>query len=198
MTKKSSARLERDRIEKEREKFSGWDELNNIFNACRDTLVGANSDMVELFRTPEILANIPDRVNTATSIRGLGGDLKYFTKELNDINAKHFGKVGSPKDEEETIMCLQIFENYVAFESRYQSVIMPTIIYLAEQAGLAKQKMIDDLKALEANSTDTATDVNVVTDVAIKETVVDEPGDVTPATTLDTETVSIINQERIQ
>ena len=33
--------------------------------------------------------------------------------------------------------------------------------------------MIDDLKALEANSTDTATDVNVVTDVAIKETVVE-------------------------
>jgi hypothetical protein len=174
MTKKSAARLERDRIEKEREKFSGWDELNNIFNACRDTLIGANSDMVALFRTPEIMANIPDRINTSTAIRGLGKDLIYFTKELNDINSKHSGRAGAPKDEEETIACLQIFESYVAFESRYQSVIMPTIIYLAEQAGLAKQKMIDDLKALETTQVDTVTDVNVVTDVAIKETIVSE------------------------
>jgi len=179
MTKKSAGRIARDQANKQQNFSSagdsssaGWDDLDGIYNAAVQTLLTANDKMIELFKTPGVMLNVPNNQECVISIRGLDKDLKFFADELKSIRAQHEGKTGKTVDEDETILCLNLFERYVAFHQRYNSVIIPTITYLAEQAGEAvriMQALYDKQIALQG-----VNDPTVITDVVAKDVKVEE------------------------
>ena len=168
MTKKSAARLARDKIAKEQQQQPIWDDLTKMFSDFATTLVRANKTTVELYSLPMVAENVPDPENTEIHIKGLERDVVAFSAELNTIYNGHKHKSGPATNDAEVTAAFKIYEHYVDWNNRYQAIILPTVIFLAEQAGLASQKISEGIqKENEQNP-------NVVTDVEVKEPTVQE------------------------
>ena len=67
----------------------------------------------------------------------LAQDLQHFTQELGSIFTQHKDRSGGFTDEADFMASLQIFEQYTNYQTKYDSVIMPTVIFLLEQAEAA-------------------------------------------------------------
>lgn len=168
MTKKSVARLERDEKKKAVEKMiknpesnlMSWSDLDKIYEDNSQMLIQANQNMAEVFRFPGIIENVPDKKGTIDHIRGLAKDVRFFGSELVKIKQQHEGKEGIVKDSDGTIEAIKIFEGYVHWQQEYHGVIIPTVTFLSEQAGLAAEE-IEKASGIQ--------DPNVITDVVVKQ-----------------------------
>jgi len=182
MTKKSPARLQRDLKEKETKAIMkqteanpiNWSDLQDLYLTSATMLVEANSQMTNLYKLPGVVDNVPNKQGTVDHLHGLARDIKFFSEELVKIHSTHEVNVGVADTPEMTMFAIQTFEHYMNWQNQYQSVIMPTVEYLAAQAGFAMEAMAKTL---------TETDPNVITDVEVKEAafeVVTEQNSITP------------------
>lgn len=171
MTKKSSARLARDELKQkiQNDSTSGWNDLKQIYINCRDALLVVNTEIVKIFTEKAILHSVPQPSETAASLRSLNQDIKLFSEELNSIYNIHKEKSGKALTPDDNIEVLKIFEMYFNYEQRYNTTVLPTVAYLAEQAGAAHQILIDKAKALGL------LDPNVISDIEVKEKTIKEP-----------------------
>lgn len=168
MTKKSAGRLERDAKKKSIETLMNdpssdlmnWGDLDKIYTDNRSMLIEANQNMADVFRIPGIILNVPDKKGTVDHIRGLAKDVRFFGEELSKICEQHKGKSGIVKDSDETIEAIKIFEGYVNWQQEYHSVIIPTITFLSEQAGLSAE-LVEKEQGL--------TNPKVISDIEVKE-----------------------------
>ena len=168
MTKKSAGRLERDAQKKATEEIlknpesnlMNWNDLDEIYKENSKMLITANTGMADVFRIPGVVDNVPDKKGTIDHIRGLAKDIRFFGEELVKIKKDHEGKSGIVKDSDDTVTAIKIYEGYVHWQQEYHSVIIPTITFLSEQAGLAVEIIEKAGQALNPQ---------VVTDVEVKE-----------------------------
>ena len=168
MTKKSVGRLERDAKKKSIETLMkdpssdlmNWGDLDRIYTDNMSMLITANQNMADVFKIPGIINNVPDKKGTVDHIRGLAKDVRFFGEELSKINIQHKEKSGIVKDSDETVEAIKVFEGYVNWQQEYHSVIIPTITFLSEQAGLAAEIVEKEEGLL---------DPKVISDVAAKE-----------------------------
>lgn len=164
MTKKSYARQQRDANKKDLETLKKtntcWDDLKKISDSCFISLHTANNNLVEIYKTDRLINFIPKKTEVKVALRGLSQDLNMFTSELVRINALHKDKSGGFTEDEDLSLSLNLFEEYATWQTKYEAVVMPTVLFLLEQAELALQA---------GSNADAATDPNVVTDVVVKE-----------------------------
>jgi hypothetical protein len=146
-----------------------WDDLEEIYKSCSESLVVANNSVVGLFKIPGVIDNIENRQETKIAILGLNKDILFFSENLKEIHKEHADKKGFVQDGEELGQCLTIFEKYHSFQTTYQSVIIPTVITLSEEVGKAAEAM--NKKLSEQAALDAAQDPTVITEVQVKEPV---------------------------
>jgi len=154
----------------ETETKQSWDDLEGIYKSCSEALVVANNSVVELFKIPGVIDNIENRQETKVALLGLSKDIKFFSEELKTIHNVHADKTGLIKDESELGQCLEIFEKYHSFQTTYQSVIIPTVITLSEEVGKAAELI--NKKIAEQDALAAAQDPNVITEVEVKEPII--------------------------
>lgn len=165
MTQKSQARLARDQQAKEVANLKCWDDLNTTANAIMTGMELSNGTMRIVLEDRSLFVSMPDRAGCIAAIQTLTADLNTFTKELAAIGSEHAGKVGGHNgDNQELYESLRIGEMYHAFQSRYQSVVLPNVAIITEQIALAKNKqaqtpIIDTTKLPDAQNVDVVTDV---------------------------------------
>lgn len=150
MTKKSQGRLQRDAQAKafkdmktnnpESIENNCWDELNDISNKCSEALVIANSQLTEIYKTEGLINFIPRKEEVIVALRGIAQDIKFFGQDLARIRKMHEGRTGGFKDENDLSTTLIVFEEYANFQTKYESVIMPTVVFLLEQADIALER----------------------------------------------------------
>lgn len=173
MTKKSAARVQRDLQGKKADEYlknnTAWDELNNISQGIGEMLVAEAGGMAELFSIPELMLSMEDPLEVASRLKALDSDVNTFSSTLTAIKTLHEGMSGSAKTTEENMRSIGIAEQYIQLEASYRATVFPNILFLSEKASEA----VENVRAKLAQQ---ATDVNVVTDVAIKEapTVIEE------------------------
>jgi len=186
MTKKSTGRQARDLAEKNQklaaqaakqreadmraEIASGnntcWDDLNGIYGDCNALLLKHISLGREL-NDKELLACVEDTSSLVLKIRSLAADLRQLTSELKEIYTQHAGKTGGVSDPDLLMQTYAIFEQYNLFRERHDSCILPTAYHILEQIQLAENKLMT--KKREALAAESATNPDVITDVAFKE-----------------------------
>lgn len=151
MTKKSAGRLARDAKEKEFERLKEtntcWDELKQIGSNCADMMVTTNSQLAAIYKTEGLINFLDNPTEVKTMLRGLSQDLTQFNTDLSRIFSAHKERSGGFKDEEDFAASITIFEEYHAFQTRYESVVSPTVNYLLEQAAIAEKKIYDTIEA---------------------------------------------------
>lgn len=189
MTKKSHVRQERDRHEKDFKEMKKnnkcWDELQDLSRRLTQAIVDANAQLNDVYRVPGLINFIPKKAEVSVALRGLAGDLSMFTSELSSIYAQHKDRFGGFTDEADFMVSLQVFELYTNYQTKYDSTIMPTVIFLLEQAEAAlargTQHMTEpgsvienpELAAKIADEVEKQKlqDPNVISDVVVKEPV---------------------------
>lgn len=171
MTKKSAARQERDRKEKQADSYlknnTAWDELNQIGESIGQMLHDEAGGMAQMFSVPELLVSIQDPLEVASRLKALDSDVNTFSNALEAIKKLHEDKAGSAKTAEENMSTIAIAEQYIQLEASYRATVFPNILFLSEKASEA-------VESVRAKLASQATDVNVITDVAVKETPVEE------------------------
>jgi hypothetical protein len=172
MTKKSSARLERDerskQLEIERKNNKAWDDLNVIYSKCINQIFTVNNQIFELYKIPNIVYFLENPNSTTDLIRCLESDLQVMKSDLEKIKDNHSSKTGGWKEDEDFMNCLEVFEAYRAWETKFDGVIMPTVTNLGIDFEKAMVKIDEVLKEAKQNSD--LTNPDVVSDAVIKST----------------------------
>jgi hypothetical protein len=175
MTRKSTARLERDaRKESAEEQLKNnncWDELNGIYTSMLG-LLAKHASLSQLASDKELIAAIDDKSTLVTNLKILANDLRTLNSELKQIHDQHGDKTGGSTDPDVVFTTINIFEQYNLFMERHQAVVMPIVYHITEQFDQAERK----LNALARAEADLK-DPNVVSDAIIvsdKDTVVIE------------------------
>lgn len=185
MTQKSHARQQRDAVAREMaaNPTAGYDDLQQIFEGCREALIVSNAEVVNLFKEKALLLSVPSPDEVAVALRSLGQDIAQFGAELNKINETHKGKTGKATTPDENADVIQIFELYYNYQQRYNGTILPTVMFLAEQAGSANTKLI------ELATAQGLIDPAVISDVEVKPVGTEAPVADPASTAINTDAV---------
>lgn len=151
-----------------------WDDLTGLYQSLMNAIVTANSETIKMLRIEGILSFIEDKAATKVAINGLENDIKAFTNELNNIYNLHKGRTGPVNMEGDLTICFSIFENYMAFQTRYHAVIIPTVELIAEQCSIAAKRMTEYVATHSQEQVQAdLQDPNVVSDIEVKQVHVD-------------------------
>lgn len=166
MTRKSTARLERDAKEKKVKNHLNdnacWDELNSMYSSmCQ--LLSSHSALSNFIKDKQLADAIVDKALLISNLNILTNDLASMNKELSEIHELHANKVGGTNDPDVLMSSIAIFEMYNLFMERHDAVVMPTAYHLIEQFDQAEKILAE--KELNKNN---LTDPNVISDVEFK------------------------------
>jgi len=176
---------EEDQIEMPENSF--WDDAKqhyvNSINAIEQvegSLAGVLKEFVEDGGKIQL---IKDPVGLANNINILSKDIAEHTDRLNNIYSEHCGRSGSTKTPDDHMALLHIHGKYAEALEIYDANIIPTVAFIMEQVGAVEE-------LLESQKLAAAIDVNVVTDVEVKTTPVEE----TAVEQISEDTVKEINE----
>jgi hypothetical protein len=177
MTKKSQARLQRDADAKRNRELAAnmkcWDDLQQQYQHTKASMAVSGGVIESAVQNKDLFAFMPDKAGCIAAITTLSADLIAFNDEIDGIYACHSAKTGAQKDEQDFIHALEVGESYAAFQSRFQSVILPNVHIISEQLGMA----INKRASVPVLDEEKLRDTSVVSDVVVKEptAVVAEP-----------------------
>jgi hypothetical protein len=148
MTKKSQARVARDRAEKELQNTCVWDDVRAINHQCY-SLLSSHVGLHSLITNDELRGAIKDISLFEKNIIVLSKDLVSLKEELDQLGALHQDKSGRANTADEHMEGISIYEKYYMFIERHQNVVMPSVTHLLDQLHEAEQilahsKKIDD------------------------------------------------------
>lgn len=171
MTKKSASRVQRDLAKKEFEKTAAWDDVANIHVQCCKLLI-SHTGLSNLIQNPEVIAEIQDKSLFTKNVHTLNSDLTALANELAGLKKLHEDKSGRASSPDDHLLSIEIYEKYLVFISRHDSVVMPTVHHLTEQI----QDAVDRVNRKKADMLTPEQDPGIVTDVEVRETGGEEAG----------------------
>jgi hypothetical protein len=170
MTRKSAARQARDaaaeRMGVHLKTNTCWDEVTAIYGDCVAMLM-QNMGVVQVGRNEGLIVAVDDKATLAQNLRLLAQDLRIMNEELVKISERHQGKTGGGKTPDEMMESIQVYEMYAMWLQKYDTVVNPTVLHICEIYDLAEQRLGSAL------AQSASTDPSVITDVEVKETVVE-------------------------
>lgn len=138
-----------------------WEELEDIFQASANAIVTTGRDVNNALALPGVSLNIENKEDITIAVQGLSKDLNVFAGELATIHQKHEGKTGPIRSQHDVINSMSIFDEYVAFNTKFQSVILPTVLTIMDSVGRACDKVVSELA--EPATTETVENVDLTT-----------------------------------
>lgn len=120
-----------------------WDDLENLYKANASMLANNFSQLISLYKTPEMITFLESEDFTETKVMfsGVQKDFEEMSNRLVSIHDKHKGLTGGVTNEQEFNSSLLIFEEYNDFTEKYSALITPTYNSLMEKAGVALGKI---------------------------------------------------------
>ena len=148
MTKKSQARLARDRARKQaREHLKKnnrcWDELNNIYQSAK-TMLYQHIVISTLAANKELMARLKDPNSTINNIKILGNDIRELNVKLEEIHQLHANRYGGSDNPDEVMYSINISQKYAELMETHNSVVQPTALKILEDLNQAEIQYYKD------------------------------------------------------
>ena len=121
-----------------------WSEIDGIYEACATSVVGMASGVnqaLDTIRPHQHLLPQSTLAELGILVRGFNNDIETFTRKLVGLKELHTGKSGPVQDGEDLILCLGVFEQYVAFDTEFRALTFPTMLSITEHIGTLLQKL---------------------------------------------------------
>lgn len=129
-----------------------WSEIDGIYEACATSVVGMATGVDQALNTIRPYQQLLPQNTLAELgilVKGFNNDIETFTRKLVGLKQLHAGKSGPVQDGEDLILCLGVFEQYVAFDTEFRALTFPTMLSITEHIGTLMQK----LKEISAEKT---------------------------------------------
>ena len=127
-----------------------WGELDGIYVACAQSLVGTLQHVTELVSHPDVVNNLEHIGETEVLVKGIKRDIHTFTSDLVKIKARHEGKKGEIRSDEDLLLSIGIHQDYSMFNEMFRTTITPNILTLTDQIANAINGL--SVKAAVANA----------------------------------------------
>ena len=121
-----------------------WSEIDGIYEACATSVVGMATGVnqaLDTIRPHQHLLPQSTLNELGILVKGFNNDIETFTRKLVGLKQLHAGKSGPVKDGEDLILCLGVFEQYVAFDTEFRALTFPTMLNITEHIGTLLQKL---------------------------------------------------------
>lgn len=150
-----------------------WDLAQRSYDVSMAGIQRAHGQLVSYLQTlssdPALITKVADQNLLAQNINLLKRDITSHIQRLEAIHAMHAGKRGSTVSPDDHALVIQINGRYADENEIYESTILPTVGHILEQVGAAEALLELERKGEITLQDPKATDVNVVTDVPVKE-----------------------------
>jgi hypothetical protein len=162
MTKKSEGRKLRDRHKAEQDTTldATWNEVMDMYRSNHNLISSHAVISQTLLQNRELIAALPNIVTFEANIVSLTRDLDELKGELLAIHSSHADKSGAAKPGEDFMNALNIMNAYQLWCEKYNGVVLPTVNEIIGNITVAEQRLLEKKNAL---------DVNVITDVEVKD-----------------------------
>ncbi len=124
-----------------------WEEIEGIYQASAEGIVDVG---VQINNCVDLIRRVPcsNQQEVIDTVNGVKRDLESFTTQLIDLHKLHEGKTGIINDPDELALCIQIYNQYIAFSDRFKSVIFPIVLTIteaySESQAIQQQQQNDD------------------------------------------------------
>lgn len=121
-----------------------WSEIDGIYEACATSVVGMATGVnqaLDTIRPYQSLLPQSTLSELGILVKGFNNDIETFTRKLVGLKQLHAGKSGPVRDGEDLILCLGVFEQYVAFDTEFRALTFPTMLNITEHIGTLMQKL---------------------------------------------------------
>lgn len=129
-----------------------WEDLDRIYEKCGEAIIAIGNSVNTALAYPGILEHVNNVPELKLSVITLKNDLENFTSELLSIKDRHAGKHGYIEDENELADSISIFEDYVSFSSKFQTITTPTLINIIEKVSYATEALKQQTAEQTANT----------------------------------------------
>lgn len=150
-----------------------WDDAANHYGQAVKAIHDVEGQLVahlqQLVANEEQYNKLPNTAELLASVNVLHKDIMAHMTRLNAIYDQHKDKSGGTVTPDEHIQVININQMYADAFEIYQANILPIVNHILEQIG-ATHEFIEAMKVSEqAKLQEQLTDVNVVSDVEVKE-----------------------------
>jgi hypothetical protein len=111
---------------------TGWDVLQKMHHGCARKLLHTQGFTLPVINNLETLKeklNDPDGFTRC--FQTLLGDIKQYKERLDELQAKHHGRTGTPPEKDWPVI-FSISMDYSNLDNRFETVIAPLILSLIE------------------------------------------------------------------
>ena len=129
-------------IGKTEEDYQKWEYLNEIYKSCSEALAGIPAEITrQIKENPILLQYVDSPGETKVAMNAMASDIRVLAGDLKKIHDSHAGKTGVINDAQSNADSIQVFEMYVAFQQRFNALVIPNAALIAEQLGKAADKI---------------------------------------------------------
>jgi hypothetical protein len=142
-----------------------WNDIENIFRQCAMGLVQFLRSIADM-NDRSVLVHMRAPQQFIDRVTIFKADVKRFEAELNAIHALHAHRANDNTGNRETLAAMEISEHYSAWQAKASTILDKTMMELTAMFDEARRiKLTQEAEAAAVQ------DVNVVTDVEVKDVV---------------------------
>ena len=119
-----------------------WDHLEECRRSLMDT-ISASAMVGKVVHNKQLMAHIDDLPKFSKNMQLLSKDLQEINQEVVEIAKEHDGKSGGG-NAMANMEAISIFEKYTNAQTKYQTVVLPTLIDLELALNKAASKMPEE------------------------------------------------------
>lgn len=116
-----------------------WDELELLHGATVG-LFFSTKEIVPILKDEKLMSLMEDRQDIENTAECIAKDISSLKDNLIAINAKHRGKTGGTRNEDQLLEAAMIGQEYIDVAETFNSIVTPNIMKIAECAQVAINK----------------------------------------------------------
>jgi hypothetical protein len=155
-----------------RAKNQSWDAVNVLSSTCAQLLV-AGRGMMPSLKNPLIRKHVEDIASLDANAAIVARELTAYATRLLEFRKQHEGKTGNAQGDDENMLAINVFTEYVNWTEQFNAIVQPTINHMLEIIRVAEGKLREE-------DNDAADAIGVETSMVLGKVLGHEPQEAAP------------------
>lgn len=134
-----------------------WGEVDALYIACGTCVLRTLQHAVDLSEQANVSTNDATKKEVQVLINGIRSDCDKYTTDLLAIKALHDGKAGLINTDDELMLSVSIYQDYVEFNNRFNANMVTSILTLTELVSSIVSEYYNSSKPITVDTVDVTT-----------------------------------------
>ncbi len=130
---------------------STWEQLDAIYYTLANALVDISSQVNGVVLNENFTSRLENHKEAFIVLKGFKSDIEQLTSDLIGIKSLHKNRSGTIQNEVDLLDSLNIYDNYVSFQNRFDTCVVPILNILTDLSLEVALNSFDSKKQLNDN-----------------------------------------------